>query len=61
VLDQHVKKAEARALFDDMTPKPTPVELEARRQERAYRAAAVAAGTPDRRRRRELLRFKRGE
>jgi ribosome-associated heat shock protein Hsp15 len=61
VLDQHVKKAEARALYDDVTPKPSPEEAEMRRQERAYRAAAVAAGTPDRRRRRELRRLKEGE
>jgi ribosome-associated heat shock protein Hsp15 len=59
-IDQHVKKSEARALYDDTTPKPTPEEIEARRVERAYRAAARAAGTPDRRRRRELRRFKEG-
>jgi ribosome-associated heat shock protein Hsp15 len=57
-IDQHVKKSEARALYDDTTPKPTPEEIEARRVERAYRAAARAAGTPDRRRRREIRRFK---
>jgi ribosome-associated heat shock protein Hsp15 len=59
-IDQHVKKSEARALYDDTTPKPTPEEIEARRVERAYRAAARASGTPDRRRRRELRRFKEG-
>ena len=58
VLDQHVKKSEARVLFDDHTPKPTEAEIEQRRAERAYRAAAQAAGTPDRRRRREIRRFK---
>ena len=58
VLDQHVKKAEARVLFDDLTPKPTDAEIEMRRAERTYRAAAQAAGTPDRRRRREIRRFK---
>jgi ribosome-associated heat shock protein Hsp15 len=58
LIDQHVKKSEARALYDDVTPKPTPEELEMRRQERIYRAAAAAAGTPDRRRRREIRRFK---
>jgi ribosome-associated heat shock protein Hsp15 len=58
VLDQHVKKAEARVLFDDDTPKPTEAEIEQQRVERAYRAAAQAAGTPDRRRRREIRRFK---
>jgi ribosome-associated heat shock protein Hsp15 len=58
LLDTHVKKSEARVLYDDVTPPPTPEEIEARRQERAYRAAAVAAGPPDRRRRREIRRFK---
>ena len=54
VLDQHVKKGEARVLYDDVTPKPTAAEIEMRRMERVYRAAAQAAGTPDRRRRREV-------
>jgi ribosome-associated heat shock protein Hsp15 len=58
LLDQHVKKSEARVLYDDVTPKPTPEETEMRRQERAYRAAAAAAGIPDRRRRREIRKFK---
>jgi len=60
ILEQHIKKSEARALYDDVTPKPKPEEVEMRRQERAYRAAALAAGTPDRRRRRELRRMKEG-
>jgi ribosome-associated heat shock protein Hsp15 len=59
-IDQHVKKSEARALYDDHTPKPTPEEIEARRIDRAYQAAARAAGTPDRRRRREVRRIKEG-
>jgi ribosome-associated heat shock protein Hsp15 len=54
VLDQHVKKADARVLYDDVTPKPTAEEMEMRRADRVYRAAAHAAGTPDRRRRREI-------
>jgi ribosome-associated heat shock protein Hsp15 len=58
LLDQHVRKPEARVLYDDVTPKPTPEEIEARRLERAYRGAAQAAGTPDRRRRREIRRAK---
>ena len=61
LIDQHVKKSEARALYDDVTPKPTAEEVEMRRMERTYRAAAQAAGTPDRRRRREIRRFKHGE
>lgn len=60
VIDQHVKKAQTRALYDDVTPKPTPEEIERRRLERVYRAAALAAGRPDRRRRRELRRLKEG-
>ena len=61
VLEQHVRKSEARALYDDVTPKPSVEEVERRRQERLYRAAAAAAGTPDRRRRREIRRFKHGD
>ena len=59
-IDQHVKKAQARALYDDVTPKPDAEEVEMRRIERAHRAAALAAGRPDRRRRRELRRLKEG-
>jgi ribosome-associated heat shock protein Hsp15 len=58
LIDQHVKKSEARALYDDLSPTPTPEEIEMRRAERAYRAAAQSAGTPDRNRRREIRRFK---
>ena len=60
LIDQHVKKAEARALYDDVTPKPTPEEIEMRRSERVFRAAQRAAGTPDRNRRREIRRAKEG-
>ena len=61
LIEQHVKKAQARALYDDLTPQPTPEEREQRRIERVYRAAARAAGTPDRRRRRALRAAKEGE
>jgi ribosome-associated heat shock protein Hsp15 len=61
ILEQHVKKTEARALYDDVTPKPSPEDAEMLRQERIYRAAAAAAGTPDRRRRRQIRRLKEGE
>jgi len=57
-IDQHVKKAEARALYDDVTPVPTAEEIEMRRIERLYRAGARAAGSPDRNQRRELRRLK---
>jgi ribosome-associated heat shock protein Hsp15 len=60
VIDDHVRKSEAKALYDDVTPRPTAEEVEMRRVERAYRAAAQAAGTPDRRQRRQLRRIKEG-
>jgi ribosome-associated heat shock protein Hsp15 len=59
-IDTHVKKSEAHVLYDDVTPKPTAEEIEMRRVERIYRAAARAAGAPDRRRRREIRRIKEG-
>ena len=55
---QHVRKSEAKALYDDVTPQPSAEEIEARRMDRIYRAATRAAGTPDRRRRREIRRMK---
>ena len=60
LIDQHVKKSEARALYDDVTPKPSPEEIEIRRSERIFRAAQQAAGAPARRRRREIRRAKEG-
>ena len=58
VIDDHVRKSEARVLYDDVTPKPTPEQLEMMRVERQYRAGARAAGAPDRRQRRERRRAK---
>jgi len=60
LVDQHVRKSEAKVLFDDVTPKPSADEIERRRVERTYRAAAQAAGAPDRRARRALRRMKEG-
>jgi len=57
VADRHLPKAEARALFEDLTPPVTVEEKELRRAEQAYRAAAAAAGT-DRRARRDIRRRK---
>ena len=61
LIESHVKKSEARALYDDVTPKPSPEEIEMRRAERVFRAAQKAAGTPDRNRRREIRRAKEGQ
>jgi ribosome-associated heat shock protein Hsp15 len=58
VMDGHVKKSDARTLYEDVTPKPTPEEIAMRRQERIYRAAAAAAGA-DKRKRREIRKAKR--
>jgi ribosome-associated heat shock protein Hsp15 len=56
--DRHRPKADARKLFDDLTPAPTPEELEARRLERVYRAAVTGPKAPDKRERRELRRLR---
>jgi ribosome-associated heat shock protein Hsp15 len=56
--DRHRAKADARKLFDDLTPAPTPEELEARRLERVYRAAVTGPKAPDKRERRELRRLR---
>jgi ribosome-associated heat shock protein Hsp15 len=57
----HIARAEARLLYEDRTPKPTPEEIELRRLERIYRAAATPPTRPDRDMRRTLRRLKRGE
>ena len=57
----HLPKAEARLLYEDRTPKPTPEEIEVRRLERIYRAATTPKTRPDRDLRRTLRRLKRGE
>jgi ribosome-associated heat shock protein Hsp15 len=59
VIEAHVKKSDARTLYEDLTPRPTSDEIEMRRMDRVYRAAAAAAGT-DKRRRREIRRHKEG-
>jgi len=56
--DRHVSKVEARLLYEDLTPPPTPEELETRRLERMYRAAATPPRAPDKRQRRALRRIK---
>jgi len=54
---QHVAKAEARLLYEDLTPKPTPEEVEARKLEQMYRAAVTPLKAPDKRERRALRRI----
>jgi ribosome-associated heat shock protein Hsp15 len=60
VAEHHVAKAEARKLYEDLTPKPTAEEIEMRRIERGYRAAMSPPRAPDKRERR-LLRHMKGK
>ena len=58
VRDQHVAKAEARLLYEDLTPAPTAEEIETRRLERIFRAQMTPPKAPDKRQRRALRRLK---
>jgi ribosome-associated heat shock protein Hsp15 len=55
---RHVAKADARHLYEDLTPPPTPEEIEMRRIERMYRAAMTPPRAPDKRARRALRALK---
>jgi ribosome-associated heat shock protein Hsp15 len=57
--ERHVPRAAARELYEDLTPKPTAEEIEMRRLERMYRAAATPPRAPDKRERREIRKLKR--
>jgi ribosome-associated heat shock protein Hsp15 len=59
--DRHIAKADARALYEDRTPKPTEEEVEMRRMARLARAFTTGpASRPDKRERRQLRRIKEG-
>jgi ribosome-associated heat shock protein Hsp15 len=58
VREQHVARAEARLLYDDLTPAPTAQEVETRRLERIFRAQMTPPKAPDKRQRRALRRLK---
>jgi ribosome-associated heat shock protein Hsp15 len=55
--DRHMAKADARMLYEDLTPPPTPEEVEVRRIERMYRAARPLRST-DKKERRESRKLK---
>ena len=62
LVERHIPKAEARQLYEDVTPPPSPQErelLELERLARPYRRPS--AGTPDRRERRQLRKMKEGQ
>lgn len=54
VADAHIAKAAARALYDDVTPPPTPEEVAMRRLERVFHATMAPKQRPDKRERRAL-------
>ena len=58
--EHHMKKSEAKLLYEDVTPKPSPEEIELRRMARmaAPFSRPASAGAPDRRERRALRRLK---
>ena len=56
--DRHVAKAGGGQLYEDLTPPPTPEEVELRRPERVFRAAMTATGSPDKRQRRALRKMR---
>lgn len=58
VADQHIARADARALYEDLTPAATPEQIEMRRLERIYRATMTPPHAPDKRERRELRKLK---
>lgn len=60
LLDRHVPKAQARELFEDRTPPPTPEEVEQRELARAFRQSfgARPLRAPDKRERRAIRKLK---
>ncbi len=54
----HMSKAAARELYEDLTPKPTAEEIEMRKIERMYRAAMTPLRAPDKRARRAIRKLK---
>jgi ribosome-associated heat shock protein Hsp15 len=60
--DKHIAKADARALYEDLTPPPTLEEIELRRMARLTRPflRPAGAGSPDKRERRQIRRMKEG-
>jgi ribosome-associated heat shock protein Hsp15 len=56
--ERHIAKADARQLYEDLTPPPTPEEIEIRKLERMWRAASTPPKAPDKRERRALRKLK---
>jgi ribosome-associated heat shock protein Hsp15 len=56
--DRSVSRSDARLLYEDRTPAPSPDEIAQRRAERVFRAAHVAAGRPDKHQRRAVRKLR---
>lgn len=56
--EKHIERARARELYQDITPLPTPEELEIRQMDRMARRHAGPRVTPDKRQRRALRRMR---
>lgn len=56
--ERHVARAEARQLYEDLTPPPTAEEIELRRQNRIFHAAMTPPHSPDKRQRRALRKMR---
>jgi ribosome-associated heat shock protein Hsp15 len=58
--EKHIPRADARLLYEDVTPKPSPEELELLRMARmaAPFTRRASLGAPDKRERRQLRRLK---
>ena len=61
VIEDHIPKAQARALYDDMTPPPTAEEQAFRDLIRAAGGRVASSRSADKRERRRLRRLKEGE
>jgi ribosome-associated heat shock protein Hsp15 len=59
--ERHVRKSEARTLYEDTTPPLAPEEIELRRLEQPWRASMPPVRTPTKRERRALRKLKEGE
>ena len=53
VLEKHVKKSDARTLFEETTPSPSPEVLEARRLERMFAPKDAGGARPTKKERRQ--------
>jgi ribosome-associated heat shock protein Hsp15 len=60
--DKHIARAEARALYEDVTPPPSKDEVEMMKMARLARpfVRAAGAGAPDKRERRQIRKVKEG-